>query len=158
MVEGTPLLREHAVMSCIEGSNPSASANPLKPQRSNLLGLFSWPGRTRFHPRDSVLGYFNAFTRHPLFQERHFFDLKDDLSLNRGTHLVRFGAEWRYDIVDRVERFQADPMITFRGALTGDSAADLVLGLPDAIAQNSGAESYPQGSEFNVFRVEVIGE
>lgn len=27
MVEGTPLLREHAVMSCIEGSNPSASAN-----------------------------------------------------------------------------------------------------------------------------------
>ena len=27
MVEGTPLLREHAVMSCIEGSNPSISAN-----------------------------------------------------------------------------------------------------------------------------------
>ena len=28
-------------MSCIEGSNPSASANPLKPQKRNLLGLFS---------------------------------------------------------------------------------------------------------------------
>lgn len=28
-------------MSCIEGSNPSASANPLKPQKSDLLGLFS---------------------------------------------------------------------------------------------------------------------
>ena len=41
MVEGTPLLREHAVMSCIEGSNPSASANPLKPQMSDRLGLFS---------------------------------------------------------------------------------------------------------------------
>ncbi len=27
-------------MSCIEGSNPSASANPLKPQKSDLLGLF----------------------------------------------------------------------------------------------------------------------
>ena len=27
MVEGTPLLREHAVKSCIEGSNPSVSAN-----------------------------------------------------------------------------------------------------------------------------------
>ncbi len=99
----------------------------------------------------NVIGYFNAFTRHPLFQERHFFDLKDDLSLTRGTHLVRFGAEWRYDIVDRVERFQADPQITFRGALTGDSAADLALGLPDAIAQNSGAESYPRGSEFNMY-------
>ena len=27
MVEGTPLLREHAVKNCIEGSNPSVSAN-----------------------------------------------------------------------------------------------------------------------------------
>ena len=48
MVEGTPLLREHAVMSCIEGSNPSVSANPLKPQNSEsnqrltVLGLFSF--------------------------------------------------------------------------------------------------------------------
>jgi hypothetical protein len=99
----------------------------------------------------NVIGYFNAFTRHPLFQERHFYDLKDDLSLTRGTHLVRFGAEWRYDIVDRVERFQSDPMITFRGALTGDSAADLLLGLPDSLAQSSGGESYPKGSEINLY-------
>ena len=27
-VEGTPLLREHAGKTCIEGSNPSVSANP----------------------------------------------------------------------------------------------------------------------------------
>jgi hypothetical protein len=27
VVEGTPLLREHAVKNCIEGSNPSVSAN-----------------------------------------------------------------------------------------------------------------------------------
>ena len=27
MVEGTPLLREHAAKNCIEGSNPSVSAN-----------------------------------------------------------------------------------------------------------------------------------
>ena len=37
-------------MSCIEGSNPSASANPLKPQRSNLLGLFSWAPRVETAP------------------------------------------------------------------------------------------------------------
>ena len=29
VVEGTPLLREHAVKNCIEGSNPSVSANWL---------------------------------------------------------------------------------------------------------------------------------
>ena len=30
VVEGTPLLREHAGKTCIEGSNPSLSANLLK--------------------------------------------------------------------------------------------------------------------------------
>ena len=30
VVEGTPLLREHAGKTCIEGSNPSLSANALK--------------------------------------------------------------------------------------------------------------------------------
>ncbi len=99
----------------------------------------------------NVIGYFNAFTRYPLFQERHFFDLKDDLSLTRGGHLVRIGAEWRYDKVDRVERFQGDAALTFRGALTGDAAADLMLGLPDMIQQNSGAELYPVGSEFSAY-------
>ena len=34
MVEGTPLLREHAVKNCIEGSNPSVSAkNPQSVSR-----------------------------------------------------------------------------------------------------------------------------
>src|SRR5581483_831082 len=99
----------------------------------------------------NVVGYFNAFTRYPLFQERHFFDLKEDLSLTRGPHLVRIGAEWRYNVVDRVERFQGDAALTFRGALTGDSAADLLLGLPDQIQQSSGSELYPRGSEFNMY-------
>jgi hypothetical protein len=99
----------------------------------------------------NVVGYFNAFTRYPLFQERHFFDLKDDLSLTRGEHLIRLGAEWRYNVVDRVERFQGDAALTFRGALTGDSAADLLLGLPDQIQQSSGSELYPSGSEFNMY-------
>jgi hypothetical protein len=30
VVEGTPLLREHAVKNCIEGSNPSVSAKKTK--------------------------------------------------------------------------------------------------------------------------------
>ena len=106
---------------------------------------------TRAAVSTNVVGYFNAFTRYPLFQERHFFDLKEDISLTRGTHLVRIGGEWRYDKVDRVERFQGDAALTFRGALTGDSAADLMLGLPDMIQQNSGAESYPFGSEFSAY-------
>jgi hypothetical protein len=125
-------------------------------------GNKTWPdfgaGLVRAHRENTtaavstnVIGYFNAFTRQPLFQERHFYDLKDDLSLNQGGHLLRFGAEWRYDIVDRVERADGDASMFFRGALTGDSAADLLLGLPDSISQSSGGESYPQGHEFNMY-------
>lgn len=40
MVEGTPLLREHAVMSCIEGSNPSASANQNEASEEKSSGAF----------------------------------------------------------------------------------------------------------------------
>ena len=64
MVEGTPLLREHAVMSCIEGSNPSASANPLKPQNSES------------NQRLSFLGFSLFPTRFP-----HTFPLSDRLFL-----------------------------------------------------------------------------
>ena len=43
MVEGTPLLREHAVMSCIEGSNPSNSANRCEAPEEKSSGAFLMP-------------------------------------------------------------------------------------------------------------------
>ncbi len=115
-------------------------------------------GIVRAHREDTVaatdtnvIGYFYAFTRHPLFQERHFFHLREEISMTRRSHLVRFGGEWRYDKVDRVERFQGDPAIAFRGQITGDSAADLMIGRPDSVVQNSGAESYPFGHEISLY-------
>jgi hypothetical protein len=99
----------------------------------------------------NVIGYFQAFTRHPLFQERHFFHAREDVSISRRNHLIRFGGEWRYDKVDRVERFQGDPNIIFRGQITGDALADLMIGRPDSLAQSSGGESYPTGSEWSAF-------
>ncbi|MBI3681867.1 MAG: carboxypeptidase regulatory-like domain-containing protein [Acidobacteria bacterium] len=99
----------------------------------------------------NVIGYFNAFTRHPLFQERHFFHVKEDLSITRRSHLLRVGGEWRYDKVDRVERFQGDPAIAFRGQITGDSAADLMIGRPDSVVQSSGADSFPVGQEISLY-------
>lgn len=40
MVEGTPLLREHAAYTRIEGSNPSVSAS--KPKSPDFSGLFAF--------------------------------------------------------------------------------------------------------------------
>ncbi len=99
----------------------------------------------------NVIGYWYAFTRHPLYQQRYFYHVRDEMSMNRRSHLIKFGGEWRYDEVDRRERFQGDPAIAFRGAITNDSMADFMIGRPDSINQNSGAESYPVGKEISMF-------
>jgi len=71
--------------------------------------------------------------------------------MTRGSHLLRLGGEWRYDKVDRVERFQGDPAIAFRGQITGEAAADFMIGRPDSVVQSSGAESYPVGHELSLY-------
>ena len=43
MAEGAPLLREYVGKTCIEGSNPSDSAN-VQPQVNCLLGAFPFLG------------------------------------------------------------------------------------------------------------------
>lgn len=115
-------------------------------------------GIVRAHREDTVaatdtnvIGYWYAFTRHPLYQQRYFYHVRNDTSVTLNSHLIKFGFEWRYDEVDRRERFQGDPAIAFRGQITGDAMADFVIGRPDSISQNSGAESYPVGKELSAF-------
>ena len=115
-------------------------------------------GIVRAHREDTVaatdtnvIGYWQAFTRHPLYQQRYFYHVRNDTSITLGGHLIKLGGEWRYDEVDRRERFQGDPAIAFRGQITGDAMADFMVGRPDSINQNSGAESYPMGKELSAF-------
>jgi hypothetical protein len=115
-------------------------------------------GVVRAHREDTaaavstnLTGYFNAFTRYPLFQERHFFHINDSLSLTRGSHLVKLGGEIRYTRVDRVERFQGDAALVFRGQIMGDAMGELLLGRVALINQSSGGESYPRGNEYALF-------
>jgi len=99
----------------------------------------------------NVVGYFNAFTRFPLNQDRPFYQASDDLSLTRGGHLVKLGGEFRHATVDRIEWFLGDPGMNFNGQITGDSAADLLLGRPLSISQNSVTKWLPQGNEYALF-------
>ena len=115
-------------------------------------------GVVRAHKEDTkaavstnLTGYFNAFTRYPLFQERHFFHINDVLSLSHGSHLTKIGGELRYTRVDRVERFQGDAALVFRGQIAGDAMAELLLGRVTPINQSSGGESYPRGNEYVLF-------
>jgi len=130
--------------------------NSIAPQGKTWTDLGA--GVVRAHREDTttaistnLTGYFNAFTRYPLFQERFYYHINDEVSLTRGSHLIKFGGELRYAKVDRVERFQGDAALTFRGQLMGDAAAELLLGRVALIQQNSGAESYPRGPEISLF-------
>ncbi|MDX2179753.1 MAG: TonB-dependent receptor [Bryobacteraceae bacterium] len=115
-------------------------------------------GIVRAHREDTVaatdtnvIGYWYAFTRHPLYQQRYFYHLRNETSWSLRSHLIKFGGEWRHDIVDRRERFQGDPAIAFRGQITNDAMADFMIGRPDSILQSSGAESYPVGSAYSLY-------
>ncbi len=57
MVEGTPLLREHALKKCIQGSNPCVSARTNGPTRGRIV-LMGMPGETLWFdkPRGAVFG------------------------------------------------------------------------------------------------------
>lgn len=136
--------------------------NIERDQSAQTPGNVGWrdfgSGIVRAHREDTVaatdtnvIGYWQAFTRHPLYQQRYFYHVRNETSVSLQAHLLKFGGEWRYDEVDRRERFQGDPAIAFRGAITNDSMADFMIGRPDSLAQSSGAESFPTGKEISLF-------
>lgn len=136
--------------------------NIERDQQAITPGNVGWKdfgtGIVRAHREDTVaatdtqvIGYWNAFTRHPLYQQRYFYHLRNETAATLGSHFLKFGGEWRYNNVDRRERFRGDPNIIFRGQITGDAMADFMLGRPDAINQNSGNEFFPVGSEISLF-------
>lgn len=57
----------------------------------------------------------------------------DNLTWVKGKHTAKFGADWRTVSYSRVNTFGADDefgSLTFNGAFSGNSFADLLLGLP----------------------------
>jgi hypothetical protein len=136
--------------------------NIERDQRPITPGDVGWKdfgsGIVRAHVEDfgtatdtNVIGYWRGFTRHPLYQQRYFYHARNETAATAGAHFLKFGGEWRLNIVDRRERFQGDPAIVFRGQITGDAMADFMLGRPDSINQNSGNEFFPKGHEISLF-------
>ncbi len=99
----------------------------------------------------TVDGYFQAFSRHPLDQFRNNWQLTNSTSLNLASHLIKFGGEYRYNIIDRAENFRNDPFLRFRNTFTGDAAADLLLGRLTQLGQASVSASNGRIHEISMF-------
>ncbi len=99
----------------------------------------------------NVQGRFNAFTRYPLQHFRRNFELSERLNWNRGAHFLKLGASYRRSILDLQEYFQGDPALVFNGQISGDSAADFVLGRPFTVTQIAELVNQPRQNEWGVF-------
>ncbi len=101
---------------------------------------------------DTMLdGYFQGFSRFPLNHFRKSIQFSDALSLNRGTHLIRFGGDVRRSILNLQEFFLSDPQLRFRATFTGDAGADFLLGRPTTITQIALTSNRPRTTELAAF-------
>jgi len=84
------------------------------------------------YPIVDVAGYSrvgDAFSL-PILRNTTTYQVADDLSLDRGNHLVKIGGEVRHiRLNSKVDLFSRG-MISFTGAFSGSGIGDLLLGLP----------------------------
>ncbi|MDP9161859.1 MAG: TonB-dependent receptor, partial [Acidobacteriota bacterium] len=82
----------------------------------------------------------------PQFQKPHLYGILDSLSLAEGAHAIHVGFELRAKSDEFIDVQRRTPLYRFRGNFTadpagqissGDSVADLLLGLPDRFTISS---------------------
>ncbi len=98
-----------------------------------------------------VDGYFNAFSRFPLNHFRKNIQISDVVTMNLGSHLVKFGGDVRRSVLDLQEFFRGDPFVRFRATFTGNAAADFLLGLPSVVEQIAEDSNRPRTTEYALF-------
>lgn len=99
----------------------------------------------------NVNGRFNAFTRYPLQHFRRNFEISERLNWNKGAHFLKVGGSVRLSQLDLSEFFEGDPALVFNGQITGDSAADLILGRVFNFRQGSLLVNQPRQKEWGLF-------
>ena len=99
----------------------------------------------------NVNGRFNAFTRYPLQHFRRNYEFSNRLNWNKGAHFLKVGGSVRLSQLDLSEFFEGDPALVFNGQITGDSAADLMLGRVFNFRQGSRLVNQPRQREWGLF-------
>jgi outer membrane receptor protein involved in Fe transport len=87
--------------------------------------------------RGTVTGYWNLNQDNLVFINRPTHQGSYVVSYTPGSHLLKFGVEYRWSKSDRVTANQVDPQFSFNGQFSGNPMADFVLGLPLNFTQGS---------------------
>jgi hypothetical protein len=84
-----------------------------------------------------VSGYFQAASRWPLNQLRSGYQFSDVVNWTIGNHNFSLGGDIRPQFTDQSQTYRSDAQLTFGGAYTKNALADLVVGRPSALNQQS---------------------
>ncbi len=87
--------------------------------------------------RGQVNGYWNLNQDNLVLIDRGTKQASYSVTYSRGTHLLKFGGEYRLTKSDRVTANQVDPQFTFNGQITGNAFADFLIGRPFNFTQGS---------------------
>ncbi|MCC6858006.1 MAG: TonB-dependent receptor, partial [Bryobacterales bacterium] len=89
------------------------------------------------HYRGAVNGYWNLNQDNLVLIDRPTHQFLESASWARGSHLMKFGGEYRWSKSDRVTANGVDPQFTFNGQFTGNAFADFLIGQPLRFTQGS---------------------
>jgi hypothetical protein len=85
----------------------------------------------------TVTGAFSAASRWPLNQLRSGYQYSDTVNWTLGNHNLSFGGDLRQSFTDQSQTYRTDSALTFSGTYTRNAIADLLVGRPSAINQQS---------------------
>jgi outer membrane receptor protein involved in Fe transport len=89
------------------------------------------------HYRGGVTGYWDLNQDNLVLIDRPTQQFLENASWTRGSHLLKFGGEYRWSKSDRVTANGVDPQFTFNGQFTGNAFADFLLGRALRFTQGS---------------------
>ena len=95
----------------------------------------SWlniPSASFGFPAINVAGFSGVGDNYSLPDYRHTntYQIEDSLALERGSHLLKIGGEWRDLQLNGILYYFTRGSLSFSGALSGSGLSDLLLGLP----------------------------
>ena len=96
------------------------------------VGWLNVPSTSFGYPAVTVAGYSrvgDAFSL-PLLRDSRTYQVADDLSIDRGSHLLKIGGDLRHIALDSHVDLFSRGSLSFTGAFTGSGIGDLLLGLP----------------------------
>ncbi len=92
----------------------------------------------------------------PVVQGRHNWTVDDTLSWTKGKHTVMAGFNVYTQYSLEQATWEGDPLTFFNGAVTGNSFADFLLGLPDEVDASGGEYNRYTATDYAAFGQDSI--